>query len=57
MCHQCQKTARIADNLFTIIISELLFDNITQWRRLVVGTLTIGCIYQYYRDEQLVEVM
>ena len=30
MCHNCKKTARIADELFKITTDELLFDNITR---------------------------
>ena len=57
MCHSCRKAARIVDDLFTITTNELLFDNITRWRRLVVGTLTIGRIYLNSDNEQLVEVI
>jgi len=56
MCNKCRKAAKIVDQLFIIVTSKLIFDNITRWRRLVVGTLTIGRVYKYYRDQELVEV-
>jgi len=56
MCNKCRKAAKIVDQLFIIVTSELIFNNITRWRRLVVGTLMIGRVYKYYRDQELVEV-
>jgi hypothetical protein len=57
MCHNCRKAAKLADELFKITTDEMIFNNITRWRRLVVGTLTIGRFYQYYKEEPLVEVI
>ena len=42
MCFKCMKAAKVIDELFTITTSELLLDNLTRWRRLVIGIITIG---------------